>query len=127
MTQFKKGEIRHRPGRPKKTQDIAVLWNAILGQLITITEGGRSRRVTKREALLTQVVNGGLSKDYKAVNAGIAVLRLTGMIGPDPTDDRGRPLRDDDLALIQDYLSRLGKESAEVEEIEVDQTKRNNK
>ncbi len=59
--QFKPGQSGNPKGRPKKSKNSAVLLNLELDQRIVIQENGKKRTITKREAILKQLVNGAMS------------------------------------------------------------------
>lgn len=64
-TRFKKGQSGNPRGRPKsKYRDIP--HDAVLGQMVTIREDGRQRRVTAAEAFLLQLTQRGLVGDGAA-------------------------------------------------------------
>ncbi len=68
-TQFKKGQSGNPAGRPKGAKNTATVANAVLNEKITITENGRQKVVTKREALMKQLVN-------RSVQGDLGFLRL---------------------------------------------------
>ncbi len=68
-TQFKKGQSGNPKGRPKGSKNTATVANAVLNEKILITENGRQKVVTKREALLKQLVN-------RSVQGDLGFLRL---------------------------------------------------
>jgi len=64
-TQFKKGDGRHRPGRPKGSKNIAThVLEAARGQ-VTVTIDGKPRRITKSQAAAIQLANKGAMGDPK--------------------------------------------------------------
>jgi Family of unknown function (DUF5681) len=54
-TRFKKGQSGNPRGRPAK--NLAVLLSAARNEKVTVTENGKRRQVTKREAMIAQLVN----------------------------------------------------------------------
>ncbi len=68
-TQFKKGQSGNPAGRPKGSKNTATVANAVLNEKIAITENGRQKVVTKREALMKQLVN-------RSVQGDLGFLRL---------------------------------------------------
>jgi hypothetical protein len=59
-TRFKKGQSGNPSGRPVK--NLAGLLAAALNEKVTVTENGKRRKVTKREAVIAQLVNKGLGR-----------------------------------------------------------------
>jgi len=56
-SRYKKGQSGNRKGRKPKTRSLGKLLEAELDQMIEVREGGRIRRISKREALITTLVN----------------------------------------------------------------------
>jgi hypothetical protein len=67
-SQFKKGQSGNPKGRPKGSQNMATIFEKIVRQKVTITENGRSRVVSKAEAMFLQMVNKGLKGDVSAIH-----------------------------------------------------------
>jgi hypothetical protein len=72
-TRFPKGQSGNPSGRPKGRHREAP-YEAVLGQMITIREGGRPRRVTAVEAFLLQLTKRGLEGDSAAARATLAMI-----------------------------------------------------
>ena len=51
---FKKGQSGNLRGRPPGAKNLTTLLNAALNEPVTITENGRRRKITKREAVIKQ-------------------------------------------------------------------------
>jgi hypothetical protein len=65
--QFPKGHSGNRGGRPKKSKSIQNLLEQELNLVITVKEGGRELRLTKRQAIVKRHVNAALNGNIKAV------------------------------------------------------------
>ena len=64
---FQKGRSGNPKGRPKGSKNLATLVNQALDEKVMVTEDGRRRRVTKREQVITQLVNKSASADLRAI------------------------------------------------------------
>ena len=75
-TRFCKGQSGNPRGRPRnRHRDLP--YNTVLGQMVTIREDGRSRRVTAAEAFLLQLTRQGLDGDTAAARASLAAIETT--------------------------------------------------
>jgi hypothetical protein len=72
-TRFTKGQSGNAGGRPRGRRREAP-YEAVLGQMVTIREGGVERRVAAAEAFLLQLAKRGLEGDSAAARATLAVI-----------------------------------------------------
>lgn len=72
-TQFQKGRSGNPRGRPRG-RDISIPYDIVLGQMVTIREDGRERRVTAAEAFLLQLTQKGLAGDSAAARVLLAAI-----------------------------------------------------
>jgi hypothetical protein len=72
-TRFRKGQSGNPGGRPAK--NLAALLAAALNEKVTVTENGKRRQVTKREAVIAQLVNKSASAELRATKMLIDMLR----------------------------------------------------
>src|SRR5258707_4865572 len=72
-TRFTKGQSGNPAGRSRGRHREAP-YEAVLGQMVTIREGGVERRVTADEAFLLQLTKRGLEGDGDASRATLAVI-----------------------------------------------------
>jgi hypothetical protein len=63
QTQFKPGRSGNPKGRPPKSKNVETLIKNELDAKVTIKEAGRELRITKREAIVKQLVNSALRGD----------------------------------------------------------------
>ena len=64
---FKKGQSGNPRGRPPSSKNLTILLNDALNETVAITENGRRRKITKREAVIKQLVNKSASSDPRSL------------------------------------------------------------
>lgn len=72
-TRFRKGQSGNPKGRPKNRRR-EIPYDAVLGQMVTIREDGRERRVTAAEAFLLQLTQKGLAGDSMAARSSLEAI-----------------------------------------------------
>lgn len=72
-TRFRKGQSGNPRGRPKNRHR-EIPYDTVLGQMVTIREDGRERRVTAAEAFLLQLTQKGLAGDSAAARASLEAI-----------------------------------------------------
>lgn len=73
-TQFKPGQSGNRRGRPKASKNVDAILEKELDEVVTLREGGRPIRITKRQALIKQFVNSAIKGSPKAQQMMLAHL-----------------------------------------------------
>lgn len=86
-TRFVKGRSGNPRGRPKNRRR-EVPYDTVLGQMVTIREDGRERRVTAAEAFLLQLTRKGLAGDSAAARASLAAIETARAGRPSTHDNR---------------------------------------
>ena len=81
-TRFKKGQSGNPKGRPKKSKNLETLVQQELDTGITVKEGGREKRVTKREAIAMRVVNGALAGHPRQLELLFKLATKAGVVDP---------------------------------------------
>ena len=56
-SRFVKGQSGNPHGRPAGAKNLKTLLNKALNELVIVTENGGQRKISKREAIVTQLVN----------------------------------------------------------------------
>ncbi len=106
-SQFKPGNSGNKKGRPKGSKNTYTLLVEILGQKINVKkEDGQTIKISKKAAMLTQLVNKGVKGDIKA----IATLLPHMLVADMKEEDREKILallNQDDKEIIQTYLSNF--------------------
>jgi hypothetical protein len=74
-TRFQRGSSGNPKGRPKGARNLATLIAAALDARVTVNENGKRRQITKREVILTQLVNKSAAADLKAINLLLGLVQ----------------------------------------------------
>src|SRR5437667_1839343 len=86
-SQFVKGQSGNPRGRPSGAKNLKTLLNKALNELVIVTENGGHRKISKREAIITQLVNRSAKADLRAVQILLAMLRdIEGHAAAGPAD-----------------------------------------
>jgi len=72
-TRFRKGASGNPRGRPRNRHK-GIPYDTVLGQVVTIREDGRERRVTAAEAFLLHLTRKGLQGDSVAARASLSAI-----------------------------------------------------
>jgi uncharacterized protein DUF5681 len=62
---FKKGQSGNPKGRPRGSKNLMTLMEHELEQQVPVQEGGQRRKITKREAMVKQLINKAVLGDLK--------------------------------------------------------------
>ncbi len=85
-SRFQKGRSGNPRGRPKGARGVRVLLEEALARQITISEAGRTSRVSKSEALILSLVTKAIKGD---IRAAAQILRLMEEPGGAATPEQG--------------------------------------
>ena len=104
-TQFVKGQSGNPRGRPPGAKNMKTLVTKALNELVVITDNGGHRKVSKREAIVTQLVNRSAKADLKAIQI---LLGLLHEIEGDTDPHSGDPIfTEADQQIIQRIQARF--------------------
>ena len=72
-SRYKKGQSGNPKGRPRNRRR-EIPYDHVLGQMVTIREEGRERRVTAAEAFILSLTKKGLEGDHASARASLAAI-----------------------------------------------------
>jgi Family of unknown function (DUF5681) len=83
-SQFKRGQSGNPRGRPAGSKNLATLVNEALNEPVIVVENGGRRKISKREAIIKQLVNRSAKADWRAIKILLDIVReLEGRIEPE--------------------------------------------
>jgi hypothetical protein len=101
-TQFKPGTSGNAKGRPKGTRPIGAILQDIIQQKISVTEGGKTRRITTLEVMFRRLANDAMRSDQKAIKL---LLSLADRYAGSPeTVLQLREMLNEDEEILAQYL-----------------------
>jgi hypothetical protein len=74
-TRFKPGQSGNPRGRPSGSKNLKTLLSDALNELVVVAENGGRRKITKRQAIITQLVNQSAKADWRAVKILLDILQ----------------------------------------------------
>ena len=102
-TRFKKGQSGNPRGRTPK--NLPALLAAALNEKVIVTENGKRRQITKREAVIAQLVNKSAAAELRATKMLIDMLRdVEKKAEPAPEKN---PFAPTDKEVVQQLIARL--------------------
>ena len=105
-TRVVKGQSGNPRGRPPGAKNMKTLLTKALNELVVVTDQGGRRKVSKREAIVTQLVNRSAKADFKAIQILLGMLRD---IGGDSDPHSADPtFTEADQQIIARIKARLG-------------------
>jgi hypothetical protein len=72
---FVKGQSGNPRGRPCGAKNFTTLVDEVLNEPVTVTENGGRRKVSKRRAIVTQLVNRSATADFRALKLLFDIVR----------------------------------------------------
>jgi hypothetical protein len=77
-TRFKPGQSGNPSGRPKGSKNFRTFLQQVLKETVTLREGARVRKMSKREAIVRGLVVGAMKGDGRSIGALIRLAEQTG-------------------------------------------------
>ena len=74
-SRFVEGRSGNPRGRPCGTKSFNTLLNDKLNEPVTVAENGGRRKISKREAIVTQLVNRSAAADFRAIKILLDIVR----------------------------------------------------
>jgi Family of unknown function (DUF5681) len=108
-TRFQKGQSGNPKGRPRGRKNLSSLLNEVLNGWVIVVENGRRKRITKREAIITQLVNKSAAADLKATQIVLAMLQEVEAQADDAVEQTA--LTEADHQIIERIRERLRTEN----------------
>ena len=107
-SRFVKGQSGNLRGRPPCAKNLKTLLNKALNEPVIVTENGGRRKISKREAIVTQLVNGSAKGDFKAIQILLAMLRdIEGQTVPPASETS--PFSEADEKVLEQLRARFSK------------------
>ncbi len=104
-TRYVEGQSGNPRGRPPGAKNMKTLLSKALNELVIVTEHGGRRKVSKREAIVTQLVNRSAKADYRAIQILLGMLR--DVEGDTDAHSSDAAFTEADQQIIQRIRSRL--------------------
>jgi hypothetical protein len=104
--QFRPGQSGNPTGRRKASPTIGVRLQELMNSKITVTENGRSRRISRLDVMLRQLTNDAMRGDKRAFKLLMEFLHrydaaVEGTV-------RSEEMASEDLEILSDYLRKIG-------------------
>jgi hypothetical protein len=86
-TRFRRGQSGNPRGRPAESKNLATLMSEALNERVIVAENGGRRKITKREAIIKQLVNRSAKADWRAIKILLEIVReIEGRIEPETAE-----------------------------------------
>ena len=105
-SQFRPGHSGNRKGRPKDHRNTYNMLTEVLDQKISIKENGRDLKISKKLAMIMQLVNKAVKGDVKAINSLLPHMLMADV----KEEDKNKILASisqDDREIITNYLKNV--------------------
>ena len=107
-TRFTKGQSGNPRGRRPGTKNLKTLLSDALNEFVIVSENGGRRKITKREAIVTQLVNRSTSADFRAIKILLDMVRDIES-QTEPASAETSPFNGADEKVIEQLKARFSK------------------
>ena len=108
-SRFQKGRSGNPAGRPKGSKNTLKLLDAVLEQKIKIQQEGKTISITKKQAMLMQLVNAAVKGEIKAIAAFFPYMMQLDMKEEQSLETNKLSLKDEEI--LQQFLEENKQES----------------
>lgn len=108
-SRFQKGRSGNPAGRPKGSKNTLKLLDAVLEQKIKIQQEGKTISITKKQAMLMQLVNAAVKGEIKAIAALFPYMMQLDMKEEQSLETNKLSLKDEEI--LQQFLEENKQES----------------
>lgn len=105
-TQFKPGKSGNPNGRPKAAKNFNTVLESELNQMVSVTEGGRKKRLRKRDVIAKTIVNKAAAGDNKALLLAVDLIKESEAVRALKSINM-EELNKNDLAIFENLKSHL--------------------
>jgi Family of unknown function (DUF5681) len=107
-TRFQKGRSGNPRGRPRGSKNLSTLLGEALNELVLGAENRGRRKITKRQAIITQLVNKAVQADWHAIKILLDMVRdIEGQTEPGSAETRA--FTEADQKVIDQLRARFSK------------------
>jgi hypothetical protein len=104
-TRFAAGRSGNPHGRPSGSKNLATLVREVLNEPVIVAENGRSRKISKRLAIIKQLANRSIKADLRAIKMLLDIEQeIERRTEPVPSETSFGPA---DLKVIEQLKARL--------------------
>jgi hypothetical protein len=107
-TRFRRGKSGNPCGRPSASKNLSTLLNEALNEPVLVVENGRRRKISKRQAIIAQLVNQSAKADLRAIKILLDIqqqMEARAAAGSGEIGDSDN-LDETDRAIIERYLGK---------------------
>ena len=113
-TRFKPGQSGNIKGRPKSSKNYLAMAAKEFDKPVIATENGRPRKISKKEAFVTETINKAIKGDKKCADLAYKLMEDSDAYKERAQFDKDRQQKID-LAIIENFRQRVLEENKEIE------------